>query len=249
MPWLAITLDVSPANAETLVDALLEAGAAQTRFDAAALREASPELLQRLLAVEIARLAPMAALRLDRLERATDRLAAAFDSASSLHFTKLVRPSDALALNPNYGEGHFHLGNVFQALGRIDEAIAHEGGLDPGGLPPAAPAQPAEDVQPFSIGSDGNVTSQLISLSIDPNEAQSAAQAVAKALEQLDRKTTSSGRAVSSSSVIHCAVTARSVERILLISSVTHSLVGTSPSRLKVGPPELPRLTAASIWI
>ena len=30
-----------------------------------------------------------------------DRLAAAFDSASSLHFTKLVRPSDALALNPN----------------------------------------------------------------------------------------------------------------------------------------------------
>ena len=60
----------------------------------------------------------------------------------------------------------------------------------------AAPAQPAEDIQPFSIGADGNVTSQLVALNIDPNEAQSAAQAVAKALEQLDRKTTSSGRAV-----------------------------------------------------
>ena len=60
----------------------------------------------------------------------------------------------------------------------------------------AAPAQPAEDIQPFSIGSDGNVTSQLIALNIDPSEAQAASQAVGKALEQLDRKTTSSGRAV-----------------------------------------------------
>ena len=60
----------------------------------------------------------------------------------------------------------------------------------------AAPAQPSEDVQPFSIGTDGNVTNQLIALSIDPTDAQSAAQAVSKALEQLDRKATSSGRAV-----------------------------------------------------
>ena len=60
----------------------------------------------------------------------------------------------------------------------------------------AAPAQPAEDVQPFFIGADGNVTSQLMALRIDPSEAQSAAEAVAKALEQLDRKNTSSGRAV-----------------------------------------------------
>ena len=32
MPWLAITLDVSPANAETLVDALLETGAASVEL-------------------------------------------------------------------------------------------------------------------------------------------------------------------------------------------------------------------------
>ena len=60
----------------------------------------------------------------------------------------------------------------------------------------AAPAQPAEDIQPFSIGADGNVVGQLSALSIDPSDAQAAAQAVSKALEQLDRKTTSSGRAV-----------------------------------------------------
>ena len=34
MPWLAITLDVSPANAETLVDALLETGAASVELGA-----------------------------------------------------------------------------------------------------------------------------------------------------------------------------------------------------------------------
>ena len=44
---------------------------------------------------------------------------------------------------------------------------------------------------------------------------------------------TSSGRAVSSSSVIHCGVTGRSSAISLLTSSVTHSFVGTSPSRLK----------------
>ena len=55
---------------------------------------------------------------------------------------------------------------------------------------------PSEDVQPFGIGTDGSVADQLIALKIDPVDAQAAADAVTKALEQLDRKTTSSGRAV-----------------------------------------------------
>src|SRR5262249_52241380 len=54
---------------------------------------------------------------------------------------------------------------------------------------------------------------------------------------------TSSGRELSSSSVTHCGVTGRSTARILLISSVTHSLVGTSPSRLKSS-----RLLSALTW-
>ena len=55
---------------------------------------------------------------------------------------------------------------------------------------------PSEDVQPFAIGTDGSVADQLTALRIDPSDAQAAADAVSKALEQLDRKTTSSGRAV-----------------------------------------------------
>jgi murein DD-endopeptidase MepM/ murein hydrolase activator NlpD len=62
----------------------------------------------------------------------------------------------------------------------------------------AAPSPPAEDVQPFAIGSDGSVASQLLSLNIDPADAQAAADAAAKAMGQIDAKTasTSSGRAV-----------------------------------------------------
>jgi murein DD-endopeptidase MepM/ murein hydrolase activator NlpD len=55
---------------------------------------------------------------------------------------------------------------------------------------------PSEDVQPFAIGTDGSVADQLTALKIDPVDAQAAANAVSKALEQLDRKTTNSGRAV-----------------------------------------------------
>lgn len=58
---------------------------------------------------------------------------------------------------------------------------------------------PSEDVQPFAIGTDGSVADQLRALRIDPSDAQAAADAVTKALEQLDRKTTSSGRAVMAS--------------------------------------------------
>jgi murein DD-endopeptidase MepM/ murein hydrolase activator NlpD len=55
---------------------------------------------------------------------------------------------------------------------------------------------PSEDVQPFAIGTDGSVADQLTALRIDPSDAQAAADAVTKALEQLDRKITNSGRAV-----------------------------------------------------
>ncbi|MEK8092865.1 tRNA lysidine(34) synthetase TilS [Methylocystis sp. IM3] len=67
--------------------ALLEAGAGSARFDAAALRGAPLELLQRLLAVEIARIAPRSQLRLDRLERAAQRLAEALNDDHKLRMT------------------------------------------------------------------------------------------------------------------------------------------------------------------
>jgi murein DD-endopeptidase MepM/ murein hydrolase activator NlpD len=60
----------------------------------------------------------------------------------------------------------------------------------------AAPSTPSEDVQPFAISANGQVTEQLTALNIDPADAQAANDAVIKALEQLDRKTTNSGRAV-----------------------------------------------------
>src|SRR5260370_20149885 len=65
-------------------------------------------------------------------------------------------------------------------------------------LKPAAKAapSPSEDIQPFSIATDGSVASQLMTLKIDPADAQAAADAVAKALGQLDTKVTSSGRAI-----------------------------------------------------
>jgi len=61
---------------------------------------------------------------------------------------------------------------------------------------PTKAATPSEDVQPFAISANGSVTEQLMALNIDPTDAQAANDAVAKALEQLDRKTTNSGRAV-----------------------------------------------------
>ena len=60
----------------------------------------------------------------------------------------------------------------------------------------AAP-DPSEDpnVQAFAIGSDGSVAQQLTNLQIDPADAQAAADAVGKAIGQLDAKAASSGRA------------------------------------------------------
>jgi murein DD-endopeptidase MepM/ murein hydrolase activator NlpD len=64
--------------------------------------------------------------------------------------------------------------------------------------PAKAAAAPSEDpnVQPFAIGTDGSVAQQLTSLHIDPADAQAAADAVAKAVGQLDTKVASSGRAI-----------------------------------------------------
>jgi len=61
----------------------------------------------------------------------------------------------------------------------------------------SAPSSPSEDpnVQPFAIGTDGSVAQQLTNLQIDPVDAQAAADAVGKALGQLDAKAASSGRA------------------------------------------------------
>src|SRR5690242_3795304 len=62
--------------------------------------------------------------------------------------------------------------------------------------PAAKPTGPSEDIQPFAIGTEGTVANQLTALQIEPGDALAAADAVTKALEQLDRKTTNSGRAV-----------------------------------------------------
>src|SRR5260370_5692957 len=61
----------------------------------------------------------------------------------------------------------------------------------------SASSSPSEDpnVQPFAIGTDGSVAQQLTNLQIDPADAQAAADAVGKALGQLDAKAASSGRA------------------------------------------------------
>ena len=59
-----------------------------------------------------------------------------------------------------------------------------------------AKAAPTDNVQPFSIGSDGVVVDQLISLKVDPADAAAAAEAVTKALGTMDSKVTSSGRAI-----------------------------------------------------
>ena len=59
----------------------------------------------------------------------------------------------------------------------------------------SAAVAPNDNIQPFSIGSDGVVVDQLISLKVDPADAAAAGDAVTKALGKLDAKVTSSGRA------------------------------------------------------
>lgn len=84
--------------------ALVESDAAHARFDPAALRQLPLELLLRLLAGEIARLAPLVQLRLDRLERASLSLSAALQSGAPLRLTLagllLESRPDRVALSP-----------------------------------------------------------------------------------------------------------------------------------------------------
>lgn len=67
--------------------ALAETAPALARFDAGALAELPLDILQRILGREIARLAPQAQLRLDRLERAADRLSRALGEKAPLRLT------------------------------------------------------------------------------------------------------------------------------------------------------------------
>jgi tRNA(Ile)-lysidine synthase len=67
--------------------ARLDAGPEGADFDPFVLRDAPLELLQRLLAAEIGRLAPAAPLRLDRLERAAERLAEALAGGGTCRLT------------------------------------------------------------------------------------------------------------------------------------------------------------------
>jgi tRNA(Ile)-lysidine synthase len=84
--------------------ALTQAGPDGASFDAAALRDAPPELLRRLLALEIARLAPDAQPRFERLERAAAGLGAALQSGDKRRITLaellLDATPDSLTLRP-----------------------------------------------------------------------------------------------------------------------------------------------------
>jgi tRNA(Ile)-lysidine synthase len=73
--------------AETLQRAWRKDEAACVELDAATLREAPPEILQRALASAIQRLAPAAALRLERLERASARIGDALTAHKSVKTT------------------------------------------------------------------------------------------------------------------------------------------------------------------
>jgi tRNA(Ile)-lysidine synthase len=68
-------------------EALVESDAFHARFDSAALRQLPLELLQRVIAGEITRLAPGRWLRLDRLERASIFLFEALKSGAALRLT------------------------------------------------------------------------------------------------------------------------------------------------------------------
>lgn len=72
---------------EIFARALLKSGAQCVELDGAALMESPPEILQRALAEAISRLSPEAALRLDRLERACERIAAALVARAPLRIT------------------------------------------------------------------------------------------------------------------------------------------------------------------
>lgn len=84
--------------------AVLEAGPQLASLDANRLREAPVELLQRVVAMEIARLAPETQIRLERLERAVLRLAAALRSGEPLRLTLcgliLESTQDVMKLRP-----------------------------------------------------------------------------------------------------------------------------------------------------
>ena len=73
--------------AETVERALRKSDASCVELDAAALRGAPLEILQRALASAMARLAPIPALRLERLERASARIAAALTDREPIRIT------------------------------------------------------------------------------------------------------------------------------------------------------------------
>jgi tRNA(Ile)-lysidine synthase len=90
--------------AELRVEAVLESGPQLASFSANALREAPLELVLRITEAEIARLAPDAKIRLDRLERAVARPAGALRSRQTLRLTLcgliLETAGDVMTLRP-----------------------------------------------------------------------------------------------------------------------------------------------------
>jgi tRNA(Ile)-lysidine synthase len=111
--WALLRLGARAARADAALAACAEAARAKAlldsdqrhaRFDPAGFRELPLELLQRVLAMEIERLAPSAQLRLDRLERAALRLSQALKSSAALRLTLadilLESQQDGVTLSP-----------------------------------------------------------------------------------------------------------------------------------------------------
>lgn len=90
--------------AELRARALMQSGPDAVSFGAGTLRAAPAELIQRVVATEIRTLAPGAQIRLDRLERAVDALAAALLSGAPRRLTLcgliLESTADSLILRP-----------------------------------------------------------------------------------------------------------------------------------------------------
>lgn len=89
---------------QAAAQALIARDSTQSRWRVEALRAFSQEILQRLLAAEIARLATPAPIRLERLERAAQRLMQAFANGAHLRITLadalIDARADVLTLRP-----------------------------------------------------------------------------------------------------------------------------------------------------
>ncbi len=115
--------------------------------------------------------------------------------------SNMTRPKRAYCWRPvrTLVAATFAISSIFGAAGAMAQVKAPpKNQLKKSAPRAAAPSSsaPSEDVQAFSIAADSTVVQQLILLRVDPSDAQSAGDAVSKALSQPEVKAASSGRAV-----------------------------------------------------